>query len=110
MACRKLVEDRKLKALPIRQLVAAVSVGIVDGVPLLDLNYPEDRDASVDMNLVMTENGHYVEVQSSGEEAVFSPEQFDALLLLGRKGAGQIIEAQRAALGILEVPDSASIS
>ncbi len=105
MACRKLVEDRKLKALPIRQLVAAVSVGIVEGVPLLDLNYPEDRDAAVDMNLVMTENGHYVEVQSSGEEAVFSPEQFDALLLLGRKGAGQIIEAQREALGILEVPD-----
>ena len=109
MACRKLVEDRKLKALPIRQLVAAVSVGIVGGVPLLDLNYPEDRDASVDMNLVVTETGHYVEVQSSGEEAVFSPEQFDALLLLGRNGASQIIAAQRAALGIFEVPDSAPV-
>lgn len=103
MACRKLVEARKLKALPIRQLVAAVSVGIVDGVPLLDLNYPEDRDAAVDMNLVMTENGQYVEVQSSGEEAVFSPEQFEALLATGRAGAMQIIAAQRIALGLVDL-------
>ena len=105
IACQKLVKDGKLKKLPIRQLVGAVSVGIVEGVPLLDLKYPEDRDASVDMTLVMTENGHYVEVQSSGEEAVFSPEQFEALLALGRSGAMQIIAAQRAALEIAEVPD-----
>jgi ribonuclease PH len=100
LACRKLVEDRKLPRLPIRQLVGAVSVGIVGGVPLLDLDYPEDRDAEVDMNLVVTEGGHYVEVQSSGEEAVFSPEQFDALLSLGRAGTAQIIAAQRLALGL----------
>ncbi len=100
LACRKLVEDRKLPRLPIRQLVGAVSVGIVGGVPLLDLDYPEDRDAEVDMNLVVTEGGHYVEVQSSGEEAVFSPEQFDALLALGRAGTAQIIAAQRVALGL----------
>ena len=100
LACRRLVEDRKLPRLPIRQLVAAVSAGIVGGVPLLDLDYPEDRDAEVDMNLVVTEGGQYVEVQSSGEEAVFSPEQFDALLALGRQGVQQLITAQRAVLGI----------
>jgi ribonuclease PH len=100
LACSKLVEDRKLPRLPIRQLVGAVSVGIVGGAPLLDLDYPEDRDAEVDMNLVVTEGGHYVEVQSSGEEAVFSPEQFDALLALGRAGTAQIIAAQRVALGL----------
>jgi ribonuclease PH len=100
LACRRLVEERKLPRLPIRQLVSAVSVGIVGGVPLLDLDYPEDRDAEVDMNLVMTETGQYVEVQSSGEEAVFSPAQFDALLALGRKGAHELINAQRKVLGI----------
>lgn len=100
LACRKLVEERKLPRLPIRQLVAAISVGIVGGVPLLDLDYPEDRDADVDMNLVMTESNQYVEVQSSGEEAVFSSEQFDVLLALGRHGVQQLITAQRAALGI----------
>ena len=100
LACRRLVEERKLPRLPIRQLVSAVSVGIVGGVPLLDLDYPEDRDAAVDMNLVVTEGGQYVEVQSSGEEAVFSPEQFEALLALGRLGAQQLVAAQRSILGI----------
>jgi ribonuclease PH len=100
LACRKLLEDRKVPRLPIKQLVGAVSAGIVAGRPLLDLNYPEDRDAAVDMNLVVTEAGQYVEVQSSGEEAVFSPEELSALLELGRKGAQEIIAAQRAVLGI----------
>ena len=99
-ACRKLLEDRKVARLPIKQLVGAVSAGVVGGRPLLDLNYPEDRDAAVDMNLVMTEAGQYVEVQSSGEEAVFSPEELSSLLELGRKGIQQIIAAQRAVLGI----------
>lgn len=100
VACRKLLEDRKVARLPIRQLVGAVSAGIVAGRPLLDLNYPEDRDAAVDMNLVMTEEGQFVEVQSSGEEAVFSPEELSALLDLGRRGIQQIIAAQRSILGI----------
>lgn len=100
LACRRLVEDRKLPRLPIRQLVSAVSAGIVRGEPLLDLDYPEDHAAEVDMNLVMTESGQYVEVQSSGEEAVFSPEQLASLLALGRHGAQQLINAQRNVLGI----------
>jgi ribonuclease PH len=100
MACRKLVEDKKLPRIPIRQLVAAVSVGMVDGKAVLDLNYVEDKDASVDMNLVVTEKGQYVEVQGSGEEAVFSPEEFDAMRTLGLAGAAELVRAQRVALGI----------
>jgi ribonuclease PH len=100
IACRKLLEDRKVARLPIRQLVGAVSTGIVAGRPLLDLNYPEDRDAAVDMNLVMTEGGQFVEVQSSGEEAVFNHEELSALLDLGRRGIEQIIAAQRSILGL----------
>jgi ribonuclease PH len=100
MACRKLVEEKKLPKIPIRQLVAAVSVGIVGGQAVLDLNYLEDKDASVDMNLVVTEKGHYVEVQGSGEEAVFTPEEFDAMRILGLAGAAELVKAQRAALGI----------
>jgi ribonuclease PH len=100
LACRKLLEEKKVARLPVKQLVGAVSTGIVEGRPLLDLDYPEDRDAAVDMNVVMTESGHYVEVQSSGEEAVFSPEELAVLLELGRKGVQQIIAAQRAILEI----------
>lgn len=100
LACRKLLEQGKVARLPIKQLVGAVSAGIVSGRPLLDLNYPEDRDAAVDMNLVVTEGGQFVEVQSSGEEAVFSHEELSVLLDLGRKGVQQIISAQRAVLGI----------
>ena len=100
IACRNLVAAKKLKALPVKQLVAAVSVGIVDGTPFLDLNYEEDRNAAVDMNLVITEGGSYVEVQGAGEEAVFTPEQFQSMLDLGREGAARLIDAQRLALGI----------
>jgi ribonuclease PH len=100
IACRKLLENGKVSRLPVKQLVGAVSAGIVAGRPLLDLNYPEDRDAAVDMNLVMTEGGQFVEVQSSGEEAVFTQEELSALLDLGRQGIQQIIAAQRSILGI----------
>jgi ribonuclease PH len=100
LACRKLLEEGKVARLPIKQLVGAVSAGIVMGRPLLDLNYPEDRDAAVDMNLVMTEGGQFVEVQSTGEEAVFTHDELSSLLELGRKGIQQIISAQRSALGI----------
>ena len=99
LACRALVEAKLLKALPIRKLVAAVSVGVVAKQPLLDLNYVEDKDASVDMNLVMTEDGHFVEVQGSGEESTFSEEEFAAMLAVGKKGIADLIAAQRVAIG-----------
>ncbi len=99
LACRALVEAKLLKELPLRKLVAAVSVGVVKQQPLLDLNYVEDKDASVDMNLVMTEDGHFVEVQGSGEESTFSEEEFAAMLALGKKGIAGLVAAQRAAIG-----------
>ncbi len=104
LACRKLVETGKLRKLPVKQLVSAVSVGVYKGTPVLDLNYLEDRDASVDLNLVVTAGGQYVEVQGSGEEAVFTPEELQSMLELGREGAMQLVAAQRSVLGI-EVPE-----
>jgi ribonuclease PH len=82
----------------VRDSVAAVSVGLLDGVALLDLCYVEDRDADVDLNLVMTGSGAIVEVQAGGEEATFSRDSLDAMVSLGAAGIRAIREAQRAAL------------
>jgi ribonuclease PH len=79
--------------------VAAVSVGVVGGEPRLDLEYVEDRDAEVDLNLVMTGSGKFVEVQGTGEEATFTRAELDGLLDLGAAGIRQITKAQRQALG-----------
>jgi ribonuclease PH len=100
LACRRLVQEGKLKKLPISKLVAAVSVGVAGGEPVLDLNYVEDKDATVDMNLVMTEEGQFVEVQGSGEEATFTEAEFAAMLQLGRAGIAQLVAAQRAVLDL----------
>jgi ribonuclease PH len=83
----------------IRSSVAAVSVGIVDGEERLDLEYVEDRDAEVDLNLVMTGRGEFIEVQGTGEEATFSRKQLDRLLELGEAGIRAITAEQRKALG-----------
>ena len=83
----------------LRESVAAVSVGIVDGRPVLDLDYKEDFAATVDMNVVMTGNGQFVEVQGTGEEATFSEGQLTAMLSLARSGIRQLTEMQHAALG-----------
>lgn len=99
LACRKLMGAGLITDYPIRQLVAAVSVGVVAGVPVLDLDYPEDRDAAVDMNLVMTEGGMFVEVQGSGEETTFTDAELHSMLALGRRGIEQLVAAQRAVLG-----------
>jgi ribonuclease PH len=98
LAVQKLLGLGLLKKSPIKKLVAAVSVGVVAGEALLDLNYVEDRDASVDMNLVMTEDGHFVEVQGSGEEQTFSEHELSAMLALGRKGIADLIASQRTAI------------
>ncbi len=98
LACRTLMTAGLIKQNPIRQFVAAVSVGVVGGIPLLDLNYIEDRDAAVDMNVVMTEHGHFVEVQGSGEETTFSGPELESMLLLARKGIADLLAAQRASL------------
>lgn len=87
--------------LPITDYLAATSVGIVDGVPLLDLAYEEDSKAAVDMNLVMTGGGGLVEIQGTGEEGPFSRSQFDELMALAQSGVEGLIAIQRATLGAL---------
>ena len=98
IALNKLMAEGKLKQFALKKLVAAVSAGVYQGVPILDLNYPEDKDASVDFNVVMTEAGEFVEIQGSGEEAVFSSAEMTAMLDLSRKGISDIISLQKAAI------------
>lgn len=81
---------------PLSDLVAAISVGIVDGVPVLDLPYEEDSRADTDMNVVMTGAGDFVEVQGTAENAAFKRAELDALLDLASEGIAKIHEAQRA--------------
>jgi len=83
----------------VRDSVAAISVGLLEDVELLDLEYVEDRDAEVDLNLVMTGSGEFIEVQGTGEEATFSRTQLDRLLKLGKVGVDRITAAQKKALG-----------
>src|SRR5881296_4030327 len=96
MACRKLAREKKVDVPPIKKLVAAVSAGMLDGKTIVDLNYEEDKLVTVDFNLVATEDGEFVEVQGSGEEATFAQSQLDEMLALGRKGIAELIGAQRA--------------
>ena len=99
LAIHKLINSGLLLEDPIANHVAAVSVGVVDGNPMLDLCYTEDRDAAVDMNLVMTGAGDYIEVQGTGEEATFTPAELESLLALGRKGVDELVASQKAAIG-----------
>ena len=98
IALNKLFAEGKLRDFPIKKLVAAVSAGVYQGEPVLDLNYPEDKDASVDFNVVMTETLEFVEVQGSGEEAVFTAQEMAAMLDLSRKGISEIFSKQKAAI------------
>jgi ribonuclease PH len=98
LACRRLMRLNKIDRNPVAGEVAAVSVGIVGGTPLLDLKYDEDSRAEVDMNVVCTGDGRFIEVQGTAEGAPFTREEMDSLLELARRGIGQLVEAQRAAL------------
>jgi ribonuclease PH len=98
LACRTLLEAGKIPSSPMRRKVAAVSVGWVGGEALLDLSYEEDKEASVDMNLVMTDQLEFVELQASGEEAVFSDDQLDAMLGLGKAGIRRLVQIQESIL------------
>ncbi|RTL55784.1 MAG: ribonuclease PH [Rhodocyclaceae bacterium] len=99
-AIGKLMADGKLAASPLKDFVAAVSVGIVDGVPVLDLDYPEDSSCDTDMNVVMTGSGGMVEVQGTAEGTPFTRKELDALLALAEQGIGEIIAAQKKALSV----------
>ena len=93
-----LVEADKIKSIPVKDQIAAISVGIVDGVAMLDLDYSEDSVADVDMNIVMTGTGEFVELQGSGEEATFSQAQLTEMLSLAESGIKNLLTAQRMAL------------
>jgi ribonuclease PH len=98
LALARLVAEGKLDALPLNGSVAAVSCGVVGGEPLLDLDYPEDSTAEVDMNVVMTGDGGLVEVQATGERTPLSRTSLDALLALAASGIEELRGAQRAAV------------
>ncbi|WP_078545255.1 ribonuclease PH [Litchfieldia alkalitelluris] len=102
LACGKLYNDKKVSTFPITNFLAATSVGIdEEHGELLDLNYIEDSSARVDMNIIMTGSGEFVELQGTGEEATFSRTQLDQLLKLGEKGVRELISKQVEALGEL---------
>jgi ribonuclease PH len=98
IAVQKLIASDKIAENPFIDSVAAVSAGVFEDTPILDLNYIEDKDATVDANLVMTGSGKFVEVQSSGEEATFSHGDLDTLLELGAKGIAEINLLQEDAI------------
>ena len=87
-----------VKETPLKDFIAAISVGIYHGTPVLDLDYVEDSACDTDMNVVMLGNGHFVEVQGTAEGHAFSREEMDTLLELAKSGIGQLIEMQRTAL------------
>lgn len=95
IAIRKMLDFGTLKQNPLRDYVAATSVGLVQGVPLLDLCYDEDSKAEVDMNVVMTGAGKFVEVQSTAEQVPFDDEQLAAMMALAKDGIRQLVELQR---------------
>jgi ribonuclease PH len=98
LAVKRLLAEGKLSEDPVLHAVAAVSVGIVNGQPLLDLCYTEDVAAEVDFNVVMNSAGEFIELQGTGEEATFSEAQLAGLIALGKTGIQQLLKAQQAAL------------
>ncbi|WP_027364141.1 ribonuclease PH [Desulfotruncus alcoholivorax] len=98
-ALQWLVENKRLDHIPLQDFVAATSVGRVNGEIVLDLNYTEDSQAEVDMNIVMTGNGKFVEIQGTGEEASFSRDETNSMLDLAQKGILDLIEYQKQVLG-----------
>lgn len=107
LAIEKLLQEKKLKEDPIKEHLAAISVGILpDGTCVTDLDYEEDSAALVDMNLVMTESGKFVEIQGTGEEATFDGEQLNEMLFYGKSAIEQLILEQKNSLYIPEVKDT----
>ena len=95
----RLIKDGKLNESPIVHQIAAISAGVVNGTPCLDLCYTEDSTADTDMNFVMNELGEFIELQGTGEGAAFSRDKLNTLIDLGESGCRQLMECQREALG-----------
>ncbi len=98
LAVQSLIDAGRLKENPLVDSVAAISVGLLKGRPLLDLPYAEDKDAEVDCNIVMTGRGRFVEIQGAGEESTFTGDEFQTLLALAQKGIRELAAAQTAFL------------
>jgi len=98
LALKKLLDEREIDKMPLRHLVAGISVGVVDGRELLDLDYAEDSQAGLDMNVIETDGGQLVEIQATAEREPFSRKDLSSLLRLADMGIQQIIQAQKAAL------------
>jgi len=98
LALQKMVSDGLMKAMPISDYVAAVSVGMLDGKPILDLNYDEDSTADVDMNVIMTGDGRFVEIQGTAEREPFKREDMNKLITLAGKGIDELVGAQKKIL------------
>jgi ribonuclease PH len=99
LAINDMIANGILEENPIHQNVAAISVGIFEGTPVLDLDYAEDSSAETDMNVVMDQGGRFIEIQGTAEGAPFSREEMDTLLALAEKGINEIIDAQNAVIG-----------
>lgn len=104
IAFNKLLAAKKISRFPLKKLVSAVSAGVHNGRAVLDLNYEEDKDAEVDFNFVITEEGAFVEVQGAGEESTFTEIQMNDMLALGKKGIKELCELQRQAINEAEGP------
>ena len=102
-ALRWMNKKAMVQSIPLKDYVAAVSVGIYKGTPILDLNYAEDSKAEVDMNVVMVGHGEFVEIQGTGEHNTFSRSQVDALLRLAEKGIGELFKIQKKSLVGLKI-------
>ena len=100
MAVKRMKDARMVSEVPVRQYLAAVSCGIVDGSPRLDLDYTEDFQASTDLNCVMTEDGRLIELQATAEGAPFDETLFAEMLRLARAGIAELTRHQRATLGL----------
>ena len=99
LACKYLVKEGVIDSFPLTAQAAAISCGVYKDVPVLDLDYPEDSEGEVDANFVMTSDGNIIEIQGTGEERSFTPDEFAELMRLAQKGCGELFEAQRAAIG-----------
>lgn len=98
LACKKLVNNGKINASPILSEVAAISIGIIEGTPILDLKYEEDSNAEVDMNIVCTGSGKFIEIQGTAEQEPFSRDQMNEMLTLAEKGLEELFTIQRICL------------
>jgi len=101
LAMKKLKKDKLIKEMPVRDYVAAISVGVVSGKNYLDLDYSEDSEADVDMNIIKTGTGGFVEIQGTAEREPFSDKQMKAMLTLADKGIKQLVDIQKKAIGTL---------